>query len=278
MSRLRQIVRALDLHRPGIVGIDGGLGAGKTTLAKRLSAQQRCTCLHLDAFLAQGRAAFQPSIDYGRLRSAIAASQGMVIVEGLCLLAVLERIGIVPDYLIFVDADVRYRNARKSPLLWDEIRDYLARYAPRAKADAVISLEGVGMNSSYDVDIAYIKSKTLVSITLAIGGILQTVVGALVLNSGFNQEGTASLKIMGAQVSATGLGGIVLCTSVLWAYFAYLARPKFSSRSETRNTTRADGSSEVYEFRSTTQIAVDPQPHGGTAADPRAPTPPQDQS
>jgi hypothetical protein len=150
-----------------------------------------------------------------------------------------------------------------------EVQDYITRYLPRARADAIICLEELTMNSSHDVDIAFIKAKTLVSVTLAIGGLLQTIAGALLLNAGLNEPGTASFKVLGAEVSATGLGGIVLCTSVMWAYFAYLARPKFSSRSETRNRTSADGSSELYEFRSSTQ--VDAQPAQQATRETRAP-------
>ena len=140
------------------------------------------------------------------------------------------------------------------------------KYSPHAKADAIISLEDLQMSASHDVDIAFIRSKTIVSVVLALGGLLQTIIGALLLNAGLNDQGTATLKIMGGEVSASGLGGIVLCTSVMWAYFAYLARPKFSSRSETRNTVNADGSSESYEFRSSTQIGADPEPGVQTGA------------
>ena len=92
-----------------------------------------------------------------------------------------------------------------------------------------------------------------------IGGLIQTICGVLLLNTGLNEQGAATLKIMGAQLSATGLGGILLSTSVMWAYFAYLSRPKYSSTTESRSVKRPDGSSETYEFSSKTQMAVAPR-------------------
>ena len=259
MDKLVSLLRSLRASQPRIIGIDGELGCGKTTVARHLSKELECESLHLDSYLLKGQGSFVRSIRYDELRDAIALRKGPFILEGLCLLAVLEGLSLRPDFLVYVDPEIRFRNARKSPLLQSEVRDYIEKYSPHAKADAIISLEDLHMGSSHDVDIAFIRSKTIVSVVLALGGLLQTIIGALLLNAGLNDQGTATLKIMGGEVSASGLGGIVLCTSVMWAYFAYLARPKFSSRSETRNTLNADGSSESYEFRSSTQIGADPE-------------------
>jgi hypothetical protein len=267
MSKFVSLLRSLRSRQPGIIGIDGALGCGKTTLARHLCNELQCESLHLDSYLLKGQGSFVSSIQYRDLCDAIAHKKRPFILEGLCLLAVVEHLPLRPDFLVYVDPEVRFRNARKSPLLQSEVREYIEKYSPRAKADAVISLEDLHMGSSHDVDIAFIRSKTIVSVVLALGGLLQTVVGALLLNAGLNDQGTATLKIMGGEVSASGLGGIVLCTSVMWAYFAYLARPKFSSRSETRNTVNSDGSSESYEFRSSTQIGAEPESgiHGSSA-------------
>lgn len=259
MDKLVSLLRSLRASQPRIIGIDGELGCGKTTVARHLSKELECESLHLDSYLLKGRGSFVRSIRYDELRDAIALRKGQFILEGLCLLAVLEGLSLRPDFLVYVDPEIRFRNARKSPLLQSEVRDYIEKYSPHAKADAIISLEDLHMSSSHDVDIAFIRSKTIVSVVLALGGLLQTILGALLLNAGLNDQGTATLKMMGGEVSASGLGGIVLCTSVMWAYFAYLARPKFSSRSETRNTLNADGSSESYKFRSSTQIGADPE-------------------
>jgi hypothetical protein len=256
MEKVRQLIEGLRSDRVRLIGVDGAPGAGKTTVARYLAKALGAVCVHVDSFLTEGQGTYVLSIDYVALRQAISQERRTAVVEGLCLLAVLDRLSLKPDFLVYVDPESRFANVRKSAVLLSEVRDYTQTYAPRAKAQAVLSLEDLTMSPSHDVDIAFIKSKTIVSVTLAVGGLLQTIAGALLLNAGLNEPGAASLRIMGSEVSASGLGAIVLCTSVMWAYFAYLARPKFSSRSETKSTTAADGASEFYEFRSSTQAGA----------------------
>jgi hypothetical protein len=260
MTALDRIIEAIRLGRPGVVGVDGDLGAGKTTIATQIAERVRCDCIHLDSFLLQGRESFLPSLDYQRLATAVSSRTGTVVLEGVCLLAALQRLRVIPDYLVFVESEDRFRNTPRSHLLGREVGTYFAKYSPRSKANAIISLESSPMSSQYDVEIAYLRSKTLLAVVLAVGGLAQTISGVLLLNAGLNEQGTATLRIMGAEVSATGLGGIILSTSVLWAFLAYLSRPKFSARSETRTNTRADGSAETSEFRSATMTAAAPTP------------------
>ena len=104
-----------------------------------------------------------------------------------------------------------------------------------------------------EIDIAYIHSRTLVSVALAVGGILQTVTGAVLLNSGLSQQATATIKLMGVEISATSLGAVVLCTSAVWGYLSYLARPQYSHRTESRKLKRPDGWEEEVELSAATQ-------------------------
>jgi hypothetical protein len=260
MSDLEGLFDDLRLHHPRIVGVDGGLGAGKTTIAGRIATELACACVHLDSFLIGGRASFLPSLLYDQLRDAISEGQ-TVVVEGVCLLDALERISLVPDYLVFVDGDSRFQGVPKSLLLTQEVADYIRSRSPRSKANWIISPEPSPMSStsnSFDVDIAFIRSKTQVAVTLVYGGLAQTICGAVMLTLGVNQQGTATLKLLGAEISATGIGGIILATSVMWGYFAYLARPKFSRTTESTSTTKPDGTVETHEFMSSTQIAAMP--------------------
>lgn len=253
MSKFNQLIEEVKLKHPSIVAVDGDLGVGKTTIANQLSTFLQWPCLHLDSYLLRGKSTFVPSIQYKKLYADLKIERGPIIIEGLCVLAVLKRISVVPDYLIFVIPEIRARHVSISPILKSEVGRYFSRYGPRTNANSILSLEDLTMSSSYYVDIAYIKYKTILSVTLALGGLAQTIVGAFLINTGLNDSGTATLKIMGAEISATGLGAVVLCTSVLWAYFSYLSRPKYSRRSETTSTSKPDGSSEWYEFSSATQ-------------------------
>jgi hypothetical protein len=254
---LHDLLQDLRRRGPRIIGIDGELGAGKTTLAERLSGELLCPCVHLDSFLIPGQASFLPSIQYGRLAAALAGVTGTVIIEGICLLAVLERLALPADYLIFIEADPALN--RPSSLLAGEMRSYARAYVPRSRAHRILSREGLPMTNSFDVDIAHVRAKTVISILLACGGVAQTVCGALMLNSGLSQPAAATLKIMGADVSMSGLGGLILSTAISWAYIAYLARPSRNrTEPESRSSLRHDGSAEVYELRTVTQVVTDP--------------------
>jgi hypothetical protein len=256
VSKIDKIVAALQQTPRRIIGVDGDLGAGKTRVANRLAAALSRPCIHLDDYQARGIEGFIENLDYERLQPEIDQNQSDLIVEGICLLAVLSRLKRVPDYLILVEPEPRFAAAPKSPILVKEVQDYLREHSPRSKANAILSLEQTEMTRSTEVDIAYIRAKTTISIVLALGGLVQTIAGALLLNAGLNDHGTASFSLMGAQFSATGLGGIVLCTSVLWAFFAYRSSPKYSRTSETKNSTNADGSSESYVYESATQAGA----------------------
>jgi hypothetical protein len=236
--------------------VDGNLGAGKSHVANRLAADLAIPCVHLDDYMARGLDSFLANVDYEGLKRGIEQYKSGLVIEGICLLAALSRVGCSPDYLVFVDSESQFNTARKSSILRSEVRDYLREYYPRAKANAITSLERTGMTRSTEVDVAYIRARTTISIVLAFGGLVQTIAGALLLNAGLNEHGTATFSLMGAEFSATGLGGIVLCTSVLWAFFAYRSSPKYSRTSEAKNFTNADGSSESYVYESATQAAA----------------------
>jgi hypothetical protein len=256
MHSTDEIVTALkrSIHR--IIAVDGNLGAGKSQVANRLAADLDIPCVHLDDYMAHGLESFLPNVDYEGLQRGIEQYKSGLVIEGICLLAALSRIECIPDYLVFVDSESQFNTAQKSPILRNEVQEYLREYSPRSKANAITSLESTGMPRSTEVDIAYIRAKTTISIVLALGGLVQTIIGALILNAGLNDHGSASFSLMGAQFSATGLGGIILCTSVLWAFFAYRSSPKYSRTSETRNSTNADGSSESYVYESATQAGA----------------------
>jgi hypothetical protein len=106
-------------------------------------------------------------------------------------------------------------------------------------------------SNSFDVELANVRAKTLISVLLAIGAALQTLCGALLLHSGLNPEGVPIVKIMGAPVSTSTLGAIALCTAALWAYIAYLGRPHTAPAAEQPARPAAhrhDGTIEINDF------------------------------
>jgi hypothetical protein len=105
------------------------------------------------------------------------------------------------------------------------------------------------MSNSYDVDIAHIRARTVIAVLLAVGAVLQTVGGAFLLNAGMSPHVLPTMSIMGADVPTSTLGAIALCTSALWAYLAYLARPQSGAKLEAKPAPpRHDAPIEIHDF------------------------------
>lgn len=126
------------------IGIDGSPGAGKSTLARYLAWQLGIPALETDFWRATGD---EPSFE--QLRKLISCwhetgEMGRpVIVEGIKLLEVFERIGITPDFLVFVtnhalEPDPEITDWCGPPpleALSGGIADYFANCRPQDKAD-----------------------------------------------------------------------------------------------------------------------------------------------
>jgi len=249
------LIEFLDEEYKGIIAIDGDLGCGKTKLANELSEKIQIPVLHVDDFLIPNTGRFLDSIKYFDLKKNLKEAGSRVIIEGICLLDVLDKINVKYSKYLFIER--KENDPYKNSGLLSEVADYKKRkrlMIDSAKAQFMNNVE----TNQLDVDIAYLKSKTLVAVVLAIGGMTALAVGAYVLTSGISTQDSAVFKILGAEVSAEGIGAVILASSVLWAYFAYLARPKYSRRKEVRNETGSDGSQRSYEFESSTMAAVEP--------------------
>ena len=76
----------------GVVAIDGVDGSGKSTLARTLAEPARWTVLHLDNYLHRDQGTYVQHLDAERLSKDVRSAAGIVLVEGVCVLAALERI------------------------------------------------------------------------------------------------------------------------------------------------------------------------------------------
>lgn len=103
-----------------------------------------------------------------------------------------------------------------------------------------------------EVDIAFINAKTRLAITLAFGGMLALIVGLIVILVGSSGDNNAIFKLAKIEISASGMGAVIMATSVLWAYIAYKVRPKYSASQRIVKKVSADGSEELqHEMEST---------------------------
>jgi hypothetical protein len=250
-----------DLTRP-LVGVDGYHGVGKSTLARTISTLLEIRCVHLDAFVNANEGSFVQSLRFRELSDVLC--ERPLIVEGVCLLDVLERLHVKPDLLIYVEGvEPDPRTRRGSGLLAREVREYHKKRRPFDSADVVYTLSNGGdpVNPTrIDVEVAFIQAQTKLAMVLAVGGMLSLLVGLSVLLFGVTGQDHTLLKAAAFEVSASGRGGIIMTTSVMWAVFAYKCRPMFSQRS---------GFSEDYDSKgrivgrrersSSTQLTVEPK-------------------
>jgi len=254
-----------------VIAIDGWAGAGKSHLASLLKGRVAIPIVRLDDLLTPGRGKFVDRIRHQDLDTLL--KKRPVIVEGICVLQALEQIGATPDILIYVKAvDDRGQwvheeildNAPSSAtsVLSRELIEYHRAYSPHTKADYIFPNPlrerwgvAMGVNDQIQIDIQYIKEKTKLAITLAIGGMLSLIVGLLVLLKGVSGTDETLVKLSGAELSAKGLGGVIMLTSSLWGYLAYKARPVYSrAKNISEKRDPATGVIERIESESSTAV------------------------
>lgn len=125
-------------RRGVIVTIDGRDGVGKTTLGRYLAWHFNVTLIETDLFLI-------PTRDYlihlddqiNRIIERRITSRRPVIVEGISILQVMQRISRVPDFSIYVTN----RAHPGSKLLAQKLSTYEADFAPKTKANIVAAIE-----------------------------------------------------------------------------------------------------------------------------------------
>lgn len=85
-----------------LVGIDGKDGVGKSELAERLSELLDVKLVSLDRYLEQHRDRYVAYLKVNELADEIREVRGLVIIEGVCLLAAAERMGMQLNELVYV--------------------------------------------------------------------------------------------------------------------------------------------------------------------------------
>ena len=158
-SKISEIVTSLKTTKPCLIGIDGMDGAGKSTLAKDLSCQLGYAHINLDDYLEKNRGQFVEYVEYDQVKGEIDKAKKPVIIEGVCLLAVIENLSDSLDILIYVkrvsdygmwydkedcevDEDIdefiiRKKSGGSIPALTEEIIRYHYKYKPYEKAGII---------------------------------------------------------------------------------------------------------------------------------------------
>jgi len=124
---------------PGrVVAIEGRDGVGKTTLGRYLAWHFNVSLIETDLFLVrnQGRLVYR-DVEISQLIDARLKKPRPVIIEGVAILKLLQRLKVTPDFLIYV------RNPFESGSqgLSAELSDYERTFTPEAKANVVVTLD-----------------------------------------------------------------------------------------------------------------------------------------
>lgn len=96
---------AMETRGARVLAIDGIDGSGKTTLSEALAPKFGCAVLHLDNFVEKKMGGFLDYIDYKKLSAEIQTANGdfdCVVIEGVCVLEVLDQIQVKPDLHIYI--------------------------------------------------------------------------------------------------------------------------------------------------------------------------------
>ena len=102
---ISEIKRMTIPSEPILVSIDGIDGSGKTTLADFLVKCIGCSVIHLDEYIDENQGAYVEFMRSTELQRAILETKKRsycVLVEGICVLQVLEVIDLKPDCRIYI--------------------------------------------------------------------------------------------------------------------------------------------------------------------------------
>lgn len=84
------------------IGIDGKDGSGKSYLARLLSDKATLALISLDNYVEKKKGEYVAHLDFSAIKERLESLSSPVIIEGVCLLDVLERLGVELDIHIYV--------------------------------------------------------------------------------------------------------------------------------------------------------------------------------
>jgi hypothetical protein len=110
-------------RQEAIIGLDGALGSGKTTLGKQLATDFRASLISLDSFLKESDGSYLDRLDVTGVRVYVAKElqrNSFLIIEGILLLEALE---LIPTVLVYVRRVDRFGTPCELDLFDDEISE-----------------------------------------------------------------------------------------------------------------------------------------------------------
>jgi hypothetical protein len=214
-----------------LIALDGWPGSGKSTLAAGLSALWTIRAVHLDDYLVHGSVGFTDHLRYEDLRRALL--QRPVLVEGVCMLDVLERLELRPDQLVYLQAPIAEQHLDRSHPLVREVRAYTDRAHPVERANLVLARSECGpmMNNArtgrwLSLDACLMKNRSSISLGLAASGWVMLAAGAIFVVAGSFAQGETATRADSRDLSLVGAGLLTMLMSSIWIFLARLALPR----------------------------------------------------
>jgi len=154
MSVIKSCNQLAKIIRDGnykIVGIDGKDGAGKSTIARKVSSELKIRHINLDDYVEKHSGTYVPNIKNEELLAAINSSNNPLIIEGVCLLAIMEKFNLKPDLSVYVKKMDRYGfwHDRDECDLEEDVDDFILKEKKclRSFAEFEARLEGARMST-----------------------------------------------------------------------------------------------------------------------------------
>ena len=213
-----------------LIVIDGLPGAGKSSLAASLSALLSIRAVHLDDYLARECNGFTDYLRYEDLQRALLRRP--VIVEGVCMLDVLDRLDLRPDQFIYLQAAFADQHLDRSHPLVREVRAYTDRLHPEERGNLVLTRSEVGTKKyktraarQSRIDACLMQNRSRISLGLAAAGMIMLATGAIVVVTGSSAHGEAVTRVGGRDFSLVSVGLVTMLMSSIWILLARLALP-----------------------------------------------------
>jgi dephospho-CoA kinase len=131
-TEIKDALQKIKETTPNVVGIDGTDGVGKTQLAKDIE-KLGYKRISLDDFLKRESGGYFKFINFETLIKSIKqASESPIVIEGLLLRKILEKLSLTTNYYIYITDNV---------WIYDWLEEYQGKYYGLHIDDIVINVE-----------------------------------------------------------------------------------------------------------------------------------------
>lgn len=239
-TSIAEIAKQIRRTHASVIAIDGFPGVGKSTLAASLSALLTIRAVHLDDYLAHESLGFTDHLRYDALQCAL--EHRPVIVEGVCMLDVLDRLDLRPDQFIYLQAPFAERRLDRSHPLVREVRAYTDRSHPVERANLALA-RSESVPEKYEtwadrqssVDAYLMRNRSRISHGLTATGMIMLATGAFFVVIGFSALGDAVTRVDGRDFALVGAGLLTMLMSSIWIFLARLGRRRNSAHGSVRS-------------------------------------------